>query len=239
MYRKSFLLVSIFGCLFSSSAFSQTAVLKAARTPIYNRPDPRGKIIAQLARGDTIHVLKKQGLWVRLKFRRKYSGWMYLGQPRDRNPRVRRRKLPDNPPRHLSQLGISFHLGALGKDFTYAGKFFYASFPNVYMEGTFQHVPGAAANSYLMYGNLKYLWPLSPAITGWLTLGVGVITTVPTKTVAAKSISNMSLNYGLGIQKYLKTNTYLRIDLRQYAALVDSGVTTFWELMAGFAVFIR
>lgn len=136
-------------------------------------------------------------------------------------------------------LGISFTLGSLGENFAYSGRFLYRSLPNVYIEGVFQHVPGDVAASLLVHSNLLYSFSLSPRWEGWITGGVGVISTSPTKTVGAKSVSNMELNYGIGVRRYLKQRTYLRADLRQVSVLLDNTTNNYVEVAVGIIIGVR
>lgn len=136
-------------------------------------------------------------------------------------------------------LGISFTLGALGENFAYSGRFLYRTLPKVYIEGAFQHVPGDVAASMLLHSNLLYNFSLAPRWDGWITGGVGVISTSPTKTVGAKSVSNMEVNYGIGARRYLKQRTYLRADLRQFSVLVDSGTKNYVEFALGLIIGVR
>jgi len=138
-------------------------------------------------------------------------------------------------------LGISFTLGAVGENFAYSGRFLYRSLPSFYLEGSFQHVPGDVAASLLLHSNLLYDFSLSREAgwNGWLTAGIGVISTSPTKTVGAKSVSNMEINYGIGVRRYLKHRTYLRADLRRFSVLLDNGTKNYVEFALGIIIGIR
>jgi hypothetical protein len=146
------------------------------------------------------------------------------------------RRLDANPDLNL---GISFSLGALGENFAYSGRFLYRTLPKIFIEGAFQHVPGDVAASLLLHSNLLYNFSLAPRWDGWFTGGVGVISTSPTKTVGAKSVSNMEVNYGVGARRYLKHRTYLRADLRQFSVLVDSGTKNYVEFAFGIIIGLR
>ncbi len=237
----------------STAALAQTAVLKDAATPIAAQPSPQSKVIAVLAAGDTVRILKMNGAWVKVSFRGNQTGWMFVGstgvstakpatesavegkkadEPRSSRP-------PAAASRPLTDGGISFHLGAFGGQFTYIGKFYYKTLPAICIEGTFQYVAGEVASFYLMHGNAKYVRVLRPRLDGTLTAGVGVINTVPVRSAGNKSVSNMAFNYGFGVQRHLKNNNWLRLDLRQYAVLRQQGLATFFELAAGVAIGIN
>jgi hypothetical protein len=136
-------------------------------------------------------------------------------------------------------LGISFSLGALGQSFAYSGRFMYRTMPKIFIEGAFQHVPGDVAASMLIHSNLLYDFALAPRWDGWITGGVGVISTSPTKTVGAKSVSNMEVNYGVGARRYLKHRTYLRGDLRQFSVITDNGTKNYIEFAVGIIIGIQ
>jgi len=136
-------------------------------------------------------------------------------------------------------LGISFSLGAMGESFAYSGRFMYRTLPKVLIEGSFQHVPGDVAASMLLHSNLLYDFALASKWDGWITGGVGVISTSPTKTVGAKSVSNMEVNYGIGARRYLKHRTYLRGDLRQFSVFTDKGAKNYVEIAFGIVIGIR
>jgi hypothetical protein len=139
---------------------------------------------------------------------------------------------------HLN-LGISFSLGAVGESFAYSGRFMYRTLPKIFIEGSFQHVPGDVAASLLVHSNLLYDFSVAPRWDGWITGGVGVISTSPTKTVGAKSVSNMEVNYGIGVRRYLKRRTYLRGDLRQFSVMTDNGTKNYIEFAFGIVIGVR
>jgi hypothetical protein len=235
------------------AALAQIAILKDAATPIAAQPSPTSKVVAVLAAGDTVRILKMSGAWVQVSFRDNKTGWMFVGSngvstakpatesavkiKRVEEPRSA--SLPAVAPRSLTDGGVSFHLGAFGGQFTYVGKFYYKTLPSIYVEGTFQYVAGEIASFYLMHGNAKYVRPIASRLDGTLTAGIGVINTVPVRSAGNKSVSNMAFNYGFGVQRHLKNNNWLRLDLRQYAALRQQGLATFFEFAAGVAIGIN
>jgi hypothetical protein len=237
----------------NAAALAQTAILKDAATPIAAQPSPQSKVIAVLAAGDTVRILKMSGAWVQVSFRGSKTGWMFVGSngvptakpaaesavegKRVEEPRSTR--LPAAAPRPVADGGVSFHLGVFGGQFTYIGKFYYNTLPSIYVEGTFQYVAGEIASFYLMHGNAKYVRPIASRLDGTLTAGVGVINTVPIRAAGNKSVSNMAFNYGFGVQRHLKNNNWLRLDLRQYAALRQQGLATFFEFAIGVAIGIN
>ena len=253
--------------LLADSANAQRVVLKDATTPIAEQPSAKSRVIAVLVKGDTVRVLKTATPWVQVAFRGKQKGWMYVGRPTAaaaaKTPSLTSPEItakPANAPpieevKPLEQTvttsppavsapsldgGISFHLGSFSQQFTYVGKFYYRTLPRIYVEGTFQYVAGNVASNYLMYGNAKYVRPLSRRIDGTVTAGVGVINSVPVRAAGVKSVSNMAFNYGVGVQRYLKNSNWLRADIREYTVIRNrQGLANFFELTVGIAIGIR
>lgn len=248
-------------------ALAQRLVLKDAATPIAEQPSSQSRVIAVLAKGDTARVLKTAGPWVQVAFRGKQKGWMYLGRTNPATATKPPATMPSETPMPLATTppiaevkpseqtaangpppafptspdgGISFHLGSFSRQFTYVGKFYYRTLPQLYVEGTFQYVAGNVASNYLMYGNAKYVRPLSRRLDGTATAGVGVINSVPVRAAGVKSVSNMMFNYGIGVQRYLKNSNWLRADIREYTAIRNrQGLANFFEFTLGIAIGIR
>jgi hypothetical protein len=248
------LILVVWWSLPNASTFAQTAVLKDHVTPIAEQPSPKSRVIAVLAAGDSVRILKTDGAWMQVAFRGKKKGWMFVGANNTLAPKPKNETRVEEKTGEKQNLtagvspadvrpatdgGVSFHLGAFSGQFTYVGKFYYRSIPSLYVEGTFQYVAGEIASFYLLHGNAKYVRPLSRRLDGTLTAGLGVINTVPIRSAGGKSVSNMALNYGLGLQRHLKNNNWLRADLRQYAALRKQGTATFLEFTVGVAIGIR
>jgi len=263
------LIVCFWMILLSGSAVAQRIVLKDASTPIAEQPSPKSRVIAVLAKGDTVRVLKLNGAWAQVAFRNKKKGWMFVGrsmastststpkttpaptpsaQPTN-NALAKEIKPAEQTPTSNPPLiaipspadgGISLHIGSFSGQFTYVGKFYYRTLSTLYVEGTFQYVAGNIASFYLMYGNAKYVRPLGRNFDGTLTAGVGVINSVPVRAAGVKSVSNMAFNYGFGVQRYLKNSNWLRLDMRQYTAIRSrQGLANFFEFTAGIAIGIR
>lgn len=236
----------------SSVVTAQRIILKEAATPIAERPAPESRVIAVLTKGDTIRVLKINNPWMQVAFRGKQKGWIYVGRstsaaaksPAATSPaeaaQTPELAPPMTPPATFvpnHDGGISFHLGSFSRQFTYVGKFYYRTMPRLYVEGTFQYVAGNIASNYLMHGNAKYVRPLGRRLEGTATVGVGVINSVPVRAAGVNSVSNMAFNYGIGVQRYLKNNNWLRVDMREYTVLRNKqGLANFFEFIAGIAI---
>ncbi|MGH7599321.1 MAG: SH3 domain-containing protein, partial [bacterium] len=63
----------------NTAAVAQTAILKDAATPIAAQPSPKSKVVAVLAAGDTVRILRMSGAWVQISFRDNKTGWMFVG----------------------------------------------------------------------------------------------------------------------------------------------------------------
>lgn len=249
----------VFFALLALPAAAQFAVLKEEATPLYEKPSAQSKLVAVLAAGDTVRILKKQNGWAQLRFHKKQKGWMQLRRPtadslsafvrageNSQNPAANRFAAAEReaafsapPKRPPLDGGLSLNLGVFGGDFSYVGRFFYRSLKTAYLEGTFQYVAGQIASQYLMHANARFVRPLGRRFNGYATAGVGVINTVPIQSAGGKSVSTMAFNYGFGAARLLKNNNWLRADLRQFSALRQQGVVNFVEFTVGLDIGIR
>ncbi len=140
--------------------------------------------------------------------------------------------------RHYRRFGYTFGIGMLETDFTYNWKFIFHQTPRLALEGSFKHALGNAASSYLMMANLSYLLSRSqgrdflPFVTG----GLGVINTVPERSVDSRGVSHMALNYGLGARKRLSRRMSLLANISQYTVFVGKGINNFREVTVGLLV---
>lgn len=135
------------------------------------------------------------------------------------------------------RFGYSFGMGWLEFDFTYNWKFVYYMTPRLALEGAFKHTLGDAADSYFILSNLSYLLKndashFQPYVTG----GLGVINTVPERSIGTDGVSNMAINYGIGARKYFKPNLSFLFNLTQYTVFVGKGIRNFREFTFGLLV---
>lgn len=257
IYSKSsyFVLLAIFILALHIKAGAQTAILKDKTTIIYELPSTLSRQLTLLKAGTKVHILQKKGEWAQLAYGKNFKGWMKLTGLKDNNPTKKhnatsgkRKKVDSNSANEIdvkpqgsnlsqsSKGGLSFHLGFFGGDFTYVFKFFYKSRPRTHLEGSFQYVADKVVSIYAMDANFKYLWSVNDNFVSWLNGGVGILTNVPVKSAGSKSISNMAFNYGIGIQKPLKSDTHARFDIRQYAVFSKNGLSNFLEFTAGLSI---
>jgi len=230
--------------LWSSHGFAQIAVLKDGPTPLYEKPSLQSKLIAVLAAGDTIRILQNRSGWAYLSARQQ-QGWMRTGaKPASHFFSSAKNSTAGNSKTKPASAapydgGVVLGLGTLGGDFAYVGRFYYRNLPQWELEGSFEYVAGQIASTYLMHVNMRYLRTFKNRFEGYATAGVGVINTVPIQSAGARSISNMALNYGLGVQRRLNNNNWLRADLRQFTAISKRGTLNFLEFTVGLAMSVR
>ena len=134
------------------------------------------------------------------------------------------------------RFGYSFGMGLIQTDYTYNWKFVFHSTPRLALEGSFRHVLGGAADSYFIMANLSYLLKEKKRLLPYLTGGVGVINTVPDRSIGADGVSHMAINVGLGARKFLKEKLALTFNANQYTAFVGKGVRHYREVTIGILV---
>jgi len=238
-------LVLIAATVWSSYSFAQSAVLKDEATPLYEYPSLQSKLVGVLAAGDTVRILQNRSGWVHLSARKQLKGWMRAGaKPASKFSLLDKTSLSGNNKTDVTSAkpydgGIVLGLGTLGGDFAYIGRFYFRNLPRWELEGSFEYVAGQIASIYLMHANMRYLRTFKNRFEGYATAGVGVINTVPIQSAGARSISNMALNYGLGVQRHIKSNNWLRADLRQFTAVRKQGTLNFLEFTVGIAIGMR
>ena len=121
------------------------------------------------------------------------------------------------------RFGYSFGMGILESDFTYNWKFVFHSTPRLALVGSFKHALGSTADSYFIIANLSYLLKVNAKMLPFITGGLGVINTVPARSIGIDSVSNMTINYGFGFRKFLRRNMALIVSLTQYTVFVGKG----------------
>ena len=134
------------------------------------------------------------------------------------------------------RFGYSFGVGLLESDFAYQWRFVYHTTPKFTMEGSFKHVLGEAADSYLLATNFSYYFGRQAKTLPYLTAGMGVITTVPERSIDLDSVSHMMLNYGLGIRQYMHKSISLTLGFSQNTVFVETQTRHFREVSFGFLV---
>lgn len=238
-------LLILVATLWSSQSFAQIAILKGDTTPLYEKPSLQSKLIGVLAAGDTVRILQTRSGWVYLSARQQQKGWMRTGaKAASYFLFPSKNSATENSKTIVSRVapydgGIVLGLGTFGGDFVYAGRFYYRNLPRWELEGSFEYVAGQIASIYLMHANARYVRPVKRRFEGYLTAGAGVINTVPIQSAGGKTISNMALNYGLGVQRRLNHNNWLRADLRQFTAIRKQGTLNFLEFTVGIAIGMR
>ncbi len=135
-----------------------------------------------------------------------------------------------------SLFGYAFGMGLLEGDFIYDWKFVYYTKPGLAMVGSFKHALGEAADSYFIMVNWDYHLKENGSFLPYLSAGMGVINTVPERSIELGGVSNMTINYGFGALKRLRKNMTLRINASVYTVFIGKGAHHFKELAIGFMV---
>ncbi|MFQ5649861.1 MAG: SH3 domain-containing protein [bacterium] len=134
------------------------------------------------------------------------------------------------------RFGYAFGMGVLETDFTYNWKFVFHQTPRLALEGSFKHALGQAADSYLIMANFLYLLQQRKSWLPYLTGGMGVINTVPERSIDTGSVSHMAVNYGVGARKFVRQNLSLLVNASVYTVFVGKGVRHFKEVTIGLLV---
>ncbi len=152
---------------------------------------------------------------------------------------MRRKPKPHPPfgPRDYRRFGYSFGMGLLELDFTYNWKFIFHTTQRLALVGSFKHTLGDAADSYFILANLSYLLKEDNSrFMPFVTAGMGVINTVPKRSIGTDGVSNMTINYGIGARKYFRKNLSFLFNVTQYTAFVGKGINNFREFTMGLLV---
>lgn len=149
--------------------------------------------------------------------------------------------VPDRPKSQFAdtqyrRFGYSFGFGLLETDFTYNWKFLFHSTPRLALEGSFKHALGQAADSYLIMVNMVYLLKENRKFLPYLTGGVGVVNTVPERSIDTGTVSHMAINLGLGARKYFRKDLSILFNVSNYTIFVGKGISNFKELTVGLLV---
>lgn len=149
---------------------------------------------------------------------------------------VRDRRKPQPLDTQYRRFGYSFGFGVLETDFTYNWKFLFHSSPRLALEGSFKHALGEAADSYFIMANMIYLLKENKKFLPYLTGGVGVVNTVPERSIDAGTVSHMSINYGLGARKFFRKDLSILFNASLYNVFVGTGISSFKEFTVGLLV---
>lgn len=134
------------------------------------------------------------------------------------------------------RFGYSFGMGFIATDYTYSWKFVFHSTPKLALEGSFKHVLGKAADSYFIMSNLSYMLKDTGKTRPYVTAGMGVINTVPERSISSDTVSNMAINYGVGARRYLNEKLSLIFTASQFSIFVGKNISNFREYTLGILV---
>ncbi|NIR51627.1 SH3 domain-containing protein [candidate division KSB1 bacterium] len=244
----------------TNKAFAQRAVIALNGVKIYSLPMVEDPPIATLTKDDTVRVIGQRGGWVKIGFANDKKGWMQLQVNRNRGHGGEVDGLPNqagenggtngkNPDRFdkpsrtgkrfndtlYRRFGYSFGMGLVELDYTYTWKFMFHSKPRLALEGSFKHVLGKAADSYFIMANLSYLLKERERLLPYITGGLGVINTVPDRSISSNTVSHMAINYGVGARKLINERLSVVFTATQYTAF-GKGISQFHEITVGLLV---
>lgn len=134
------------------------------------------------------------------------------------------------------RFGFSFGMGMMESNFTYSWKFIFHTSTKLALEGSFKHVLGETADSYFITANWSYLLKTGVKLLPYITGGMGVINTVPQRSVGNDEVSHMAVNYGIGARYLFRKNMSIIISAHQYSVVVRDGFIHFKELSVGLLV---
>jgi opacity protein-like surface antigen len=249
----------------AGQAFGQKAVIALDGVKIYTLPMVEDSPVSTLSKDDTVYVLGRRGGWIKVACQDGVKGWMQLQvrKKRDSAKKKGRTRLAHNgasfngsngsemkPDRVASpaaseprfdegiyrRFGYSFGMGLVQLDYTYNWKFVFHSTPRLALEGSFKHVLGSSADSYFIMANLAYLLKDGSQTLPYVTGGIGIINTVPDRSIDTDSVSNMAINYGLGARRHINEKLSLVIAATQYTTFVGKNIRQFNEITAGLLV---
>lgn len=154
-------------------------------------------------------------------------------------PDVIKKRPPDRPvfnEEEYGRFGYSFGVGLLESDFSYSWQFVFHTTPRLALEGSFKHVLGDAADSYFLAVNWSYLLKEKSKFLPFVTGGMGVINTVPDRSIGSDGVSHMAVNVGFGARKHFKNNTAFTFGISQHTIFVGKSMRHFREFKVGFLV---
>ncbi len=227
---------------------AQRAVIAVDGAEIYSLPWADGSPITVLSKGDTVNIIGKRGEWVKILFANGKKGWMQIQRRKQhpptngthktngKAPDLVKKKRPIPGDEVYRRFGYSFGMGFIATDYTYSWKFVFHSTPKLALEGSFKHVLGKAADSYFIMSNLSYMLKETGKTRPYVTAGMGVINTVPDRSIGSDTVSNMAINYGVGARKYLTEKLSLIFTASQFSIFVGKNISNFREYTLGILV---
>lgn len=135
-----------------------------------------------------------------------------------------------------STFAYSFGAGLIEAGFAYEWRFLHHTTDRLALVGSIKHALGEAADSYLLASNWEYLLKKNASVMPYVTVGAGVIVTSIPRDTEIGSISNMMLNYGLGLRKKFMANTTLVLAGSMYSIFAGSKVTLWKSMTVGLMV---
>ncbi|MDZ7269683.1 MAG: SH3 domain-containing protein [candidate division KSB1 bacterium] len=202
-------------------------------TTLYEMPSITSRRIVTLSAGDTVHILQNRGLWLQLVTRDDHKGWMFLGETAERGKRPRP-PVPVTAPMPPVEGGVSLQFGKFGSGLTGAVSLSYRSLARLESEATLQYAAGKATSFYLLHMKARSLQPLALGGEAVLLVGAGVLRSTAREASVTRPSTALTISYGMGVQRRLGGNHWLRAEMRRCTAFNQPGVTHYLEFLAGF-----
>ncbi len=244
--------IAVVCSLFSPDAVSGQTVRIKRSIVVYTRPDADSPVLKVLSSGSKIKFLGSREGWDRIAWAAGKTGWINLKMPAAKvrrhavnsgghNHGVDRTRLSGKkrPPSRVMRTGTLFGMGVMNFDFSYVFRFFHGNWPRTWMEGSFQFVADKVVSVYIMDMSFRRMWVRTRLFDTWYSAGVGVMTSVPVKAADKRSISNLAFNIGIGGQKALDRKRAVRVDFKNFYALGNGGISSFWDVSVGLVFRIR
>ena len=249
-----------------SKGLAQNAVISLNRVDVYALPMEDKNPVTVLTKGDTVRIIGQRGVWVKIEYAENRKGWMKLQVKRNSGsngkatnghvknaskfskdnkvgngsskPDIIKKRPPDKPAfkEEYGKFGYEFGMGLLESDFSYSWQFIFHTSPRLALEGSFKHVLGDAADSYFLTANWSYILKEDSKFLPYITGGMGVINTMPERSIGSDGVSNMAINVGIGARKHFRNSTSFTFGIKQYTIFIGNGMSHFREFRVGFLV---
>jgi opacity protein-like surface antigen len=149
----------------------------------------------------------------------------------------------DDPERFMNRIAFSPGYGQLGSNELFSFRFSYS--PNTWLgyEVALGHNPAASLHALMHTFSAQLRYPLPGRFQPYGTLGYGMMTVYPGRTINADPVTKNTLTYGGGLEVYLRNDVSLRGEIRGATVLgqqirVDGTVAyDYREYTIGFAFY--
>jgi len=200
-------------------------IVKSAFIELHSGPNEKFPVTRIVERDEFMDIIERRTNWYRVTDRKGYGGWV------KHDDMLATNTISGEPPAletiftngdRTGYAGFGLATGQLNDDPLIAVRGGYHFSKNMMAEIEFLHSPGKFTNNYILGGNLV-LSPLPDAfISPYLSLGAGYLKNEPRDSlIGAIEFDATVWNYALGIQKKWGDRLDLRLEYREYTALVN------------------